>query len=107
MGYRRPDPGCVVPKGECSIHMYRFKKFVSLFPSNNLSKVYLSKLSHVIKPSVRMRYEGYSTCPVCVSACLSACLSRQANLRTGNSRRLTEGTGGLSKHIFHKSKCSL
>ena len=35
--------------------------------------------------------------------CVCLCLSRRANLRTGASRRLTEGTNGLSG-TFHKNK---
>ena len=48
---------------------------------------------------------------VCVCVCLSrvcvcvcVCLSRRANLWTDTSRRLTEGTSGLSGTFFYKSK---
>ena len=39
---------------------------------------------------------------VCVCVCLSVRLSCLANLRTGASRRLTEGTSGLSGILFTK-----
>ena len=42
--------------------------------------------------------EGYCSCPVCLCVCVCVCvfLSAGANPRTGASRRLTEGTSGLS-----------
>ena len=52
-------------------------------------------------PSARMRYEGYRTCVLCL--CVSVCHAG-ANLRTGTSRRLTKGTGGLSGTFFTKLK---
>ena len=38
---------------------------------------------------------------------LCVCLSRRANLRTGASGHLTEGTSGLSGTFFHNSKAFL
>ena len=46
--------------------------------------------------------DDYSTCPVCVCVCV--CLSRRANLRTGASGHLTEGTSGFSGTFFTKVK---
>ena len=47
-----------------------------------------------------MRSKGYGTCPVCVCPCVR--LSHRANLRTGASRRLTEGASGLSGTFSQK-----
>ena len=40
----------------------------------------------------------------CVCVCVCVCVSHRANLRTGASRRLTEGTSGLSGTFFTKVK---
>ena len=39
---------------------------------------------------------------LCVCVCVCVCVSRRANLWTGASRRLTEGTSGLSGTFFTK-----
>ena len=52
------------------------------------------------------------TCPVCLCVracvracvCVSVCLSAGANLQTGASRCLTEGTYGLNDTFFTKRK---
>ena len=38
------------------------------------------------------------------SVCVCVCLSHRANLQTGTSRRLTEGTSGLSSTFFTNVK---
>ena len=50
--------------------------------------------------------EGYCSCPVCV--CLSVCPSAGANLETGTSIHLSEGTSSLSSTFFTKiQRCFL
>ena len=64
----------------------------------------LHKLSH---PNIFLTLSGehalqglqYLSC-----VCVSVCLSHPANLQTGASRRLTEGTSGLSGPFFTKQK---
>ena len=52
----------------------------------------------------RLQYLSCVCVCVCVCVCLSVCLSHRANLCTGVSGYLTEGTSGLSGTFFTKVK---
>ena len=55
--------------------------------------------SHMINPR-----HACATRVTVLVLCVCLCLSHRANLQTGASRRLTEGTSGLSSTFFTKVK---
>ena len=58
-----------------------------------------------LQPSARMRQRITAVVPcVCVCVCVFVCVFAGANLWTGTSRHLTEGTSGLSGTFFTKIK---